>query len=125
MGTGEYKGGTVTYHSVGDNVSNTAKYYKYENGYFGDKAKKESIRHIYSNNIQSTAKDFYDKITYGGIEADIPNGNGMVTKLSDGTIVTWRNISSSDGSPAVDINIKYSKNSDGVKQQKIHFVKGD
>ena len=39
------------------------------------------------------------------------------------TIVSYRKVSSSDGTPAVDINIKKSKESGGVKQQKIHFVK--
>ncbi|MCF0106641.1 MAG: hypothetical protein HUJ53_07765 [Holdemanella sp.] len=42
---------------------------------------------------------------------------------SDGTIITYREVSSSDGSPAVDINIKKSTDSSGVKSQKIHFVK--
>lgn len=39
------------------------------------------------------------------------------------TIVSYRKVSSSDITPAVDINIKKSKESGGVKQQKIHFVK--
>ncbi len=38
------------------------------------------------------------------------NRKGTIAKLADGT-------------PAVDINIKNSKESGGVKQQKIHFVK--
>ena len=119
------KDGAISYHSVGENVLNTSKYYRYENGYFGYKAKRGIVCHIYSNNIESTAKDFYDKITYGGIETNLPNGKGKKTDMSDGTIITWRNTSSSDGTPAVDINIKYSKNSGGVKHQKIHFVKGE
>ena len=48
---------------------------------------------------------------------------GATTKMSDGTIITWRKVSSSDGSPAIDINIKYSNDSGGLKRQKIHFVK--
>ena len=48
----------------------------------------------------------------------------MKTTLSDGSVITWRNISHSDGSPAVDINVERSSDSDGIKQQKIHFVKG-
>lgn len=51
------------------------------------------------------------------------NGKGTIAKLADGTIVSYRKVSSSDGTPAVDINIKNSKESGGVKQQKIHFVK--
>lgn len=43
--------------------------------------------------------------------------------MSDGTIITYREVSSSDASPAVDINIKKSTNPSGVKSQKIHFIK--
>lgn len=52
------------------------------------------------------------------------NGKGTIAKLADGTIVSYRKVSSSDGTPAVDINIKNSKESGGVKQQKNTFCKG-
>lgn len=76
-----------------------------------------------------TAREFYDTIAYGGKETptfDSKTGeqNGFKTTLSDGSIITWRNVSHSDGSPAVDINIERSSNNGGIKQQKIHFVKG-
>ena len=51
------------------------------------------------------------------------NGKGTIAKLADGTIVSYRKVSSSDGTPAVDINIKKSKETGGVKQQKMYFVK--
>ncbi|MBO4604233.1 MAG: hypothetical protein J5657_02895, partial [Clostridiales bacterium] len=83
--------------------------------------------HIKSDNPSVTAKDFYDRIAHGGIENEIIDRNGNIkgakTKMADGTIVTWREISNSDGSPAVDINIKKSTDSGGLKFQKIHFVK--
>lgn len=44
--------------------------------------------------------------------------------MADGGVVTWRETSISDGSPAVDINIEHSSDSGGVKEQKIHFIKG-
>lgn len=53
----------------------------------------------------------------------LSNGKGKVTKMRDGSIISYRPISSSDGSPAIDINIRKSRNSGGIKQQKIHFVK--
>ena len=37
------------------------------------------------------------------------NGKGTIAKLADGPIVSYRIVSSSDGTPAVDINIKNSK----------------
>ena len=51
------------------------------------------------------------------------NGKGTIAKLADGTIVSYRKVSLSDVTPTVDINTKKSKESGGVKQQKIYFVK--
>lgn len=45
--------------------------------------------------------------------------------MSDGTIVSYRIKSVSDGTPVIEINIRRSKNSSGVKNQKIHFVMED
>lgn len=42
--------------------------------------------------------------------------------MSDGTVITMREVSSSDGSPAVDINISRGSGSGSIKGQKIHFV---
>lgn len=52
------------------------------------------------------------------------NGKGVYCKMRDGTIISYREISSSDGSPAVEINIKQSTDHADIKYQKIHFVKG-
>jgi len=42
--------------------------------------------------------------------------------MNDGTIITFRKISNSDGTPVVDINITSSNHTGGIKKQKIHFV---
>ena len=52
------------------------------------------------------------------------NGKGHYTKMKDGSILSYREVSSSDGTPAVEINIKKSTDHGGIKYQKIHFVKG-
>ena len=52
------------------------------------------------------------------------NGKGVYTKMKDGTILSYREVSSSDGTPAVEINVKESNDHGGIKYQKIHFVKG-
>ena len=52
------------------------------------------------------------------------NGHGFYTKMKDGSILSYRETSSSDGSPAVEINIKHSTDHGDVKYQKIHFTKG-
>lgn len=124
---GGFKGGTDSWQSVGDNLSDLKDNYDYRDGYFGDPSspKKPRVRHIESDDPVSTARDFYDRATQGGIEEPLPNGKGVKTTMSDGTVITMREVSSSDGSPAVDINISDSSDSGGIKGQKIHFVQGE
>ncbi len=55
---------------------------------------------------------------------EMNNGKGVYTKMKDGSILSYRQISTSDGSPAVEINIRGSTDHGTVKYQKIHFVKG-
>ena len=45
--------------------------------------------------------------------------------MADGTIVTMRKTSTSDGTPVVEINISGSNHTGGIQKQKIHFVQGD
>ena len=125
MGT-TYKGNSTYFRSVGQNVLITSSKYDYSNGFFGENSKhgKERTRNIASSDNLSTAKDFYDKIAFGGKE-QVVNDNMRITRMADGTVITMRKVSSSDGTPAVDINIKPSKHTGGVKGQKIHFVQED
>ena len=121
---GVYKGGARYYHNISENISTTSKFYDYSDGYFGKKSKKKDNwpRIIESSNPLETSKDFYDKIAYGGEEEPLKNGKGYKTSTEDGTIIVYRQISSSDGSPVVDIYIENSTNTGGIKRQKIHFV---
>ena len=123
MGT-VYKGNSAYYRSVGQNILPTASKYKYRNGRFGDSSPStgNKTRSISSSEPLKTAKDFYDKIAYGGLEKTYDGGNRKITQMADGTIITWRRISRSDGSPVVEINISSSSHTGGLKKQKIHFV---
>ena len=124
MGHG-YKNGTGHYHSITENLPSLSSEYDCNNGYFGEKGQgRKSVRNISSDNTMKTAKDFYDRASRGGIEHQMDNGKGVYTKMRDGTIISYREVSSSDGSPAVEINIHYSNNHGEIKTQKIHFVKG-
>ena len=40
-------------------------------------------------------------------------------------IISYRQVSKSDGTSVVEINIRYSTNAGGLKYQKIHFTEGD
>lgn len=124
MGLG-YKGDTGHHHSITENLSSLRANYKYSNGYFGDPGHGRSfVREIKSEDPVTTAKDFYDKAAHGGIEKEMDNGKGVTTKMKDGSILSYREVSSSDGSPAVEINIKHSNDHGDIKYQKIHFTKG-
>lgn len=124
MGSEEYKGGAAYHHSLSENVSNLKANYPYSNGYFGEKGQGRTFtRNISSDDPVATAKDFFDKAAYGGVVQQMSNGKGEIVKMKDGTIITHREISSSDGTPAVEINIASSTDPAGIKMQKIHFVK--
>ena len=122
MGSG-YKGNTKYFRSVGQNILPTSLKYDYNNGYFGNSSPStgNKTRNISSNNPIETAKDFYDHIANGGKEKIYDGGSRKITHMADGTIITWRITSHSDGTPVVEINIKGSSHTGGLKAQKIHF----
>lgn len=118
---GIYKGNAPRHYAITENVSSVAKDYLYHDGYFGVRGNGKQVRIIYSDDPAFTGKDFYDKIAYGGIEKDLENGKGKITKMADGTVITFRPTTKSDDNPGVDINIEYSSNHGKLKKQKIHF----
>jgi hypothetical protein len=89
-----------------------------DNGYYGTRSKPKDnyVRHLPGN--VKDAENFYENITKGYIkEVDIGNG-GKYRVMPDGSTITYRPVSSSDRTPAVDI-----KSSGGnIKPQKIHFI---
>jgi hypothetical protein len=123
MGT-YYKGNTPTYREILDNIDNIIKDYPLNNcGYFGEKGKAGNcqIRQIYCNDPIKEAQKFYNIVAFGGIETNLQNNMGVRTKLKDGTVITYREITSTKDSPAVEININKSNNHGNIKPQKIHF----
>lgn len=125
MGHG-YKGDTGHCHSITENLPSLKASFKYSNGYFGDPGQgRHFVRNISSDDPLATAKAFYDMIALGGKEKKMSNGKGFITVMSDESIISFREVSSSsDKSPAVEINIKYATDIGDIKYQKIHFVKG-
>lgn len=122
MGTG-YKGNSPTFRSVGENIESVSSKYHYHEGRFGVRgSKKNKVRHIASEKPLETAKDFYDKLAYGGKEDIYEKEKMKITRMADGTVITYRETSTSDGTPVVEINIDNSGNCGGVKSQKIHFI---
>jgi len=123
MGTG-YKGGADHHYSIAENLPTLQANYPYSDGYFGVHGQGRSFtRNIISSDPATEAKNFFDDAAYGGIIKEMSNGKGETVKMKDGSIISYREVSTSDGSPAVEINIKNKDASGGIKKQKIHFVK--
>lgn len=117
-----------------NNTPGFKRAFGYSNGLFGVKSLRKDagndVRNVVSSSPVRTAKYFYGTISHGGKEEirSISNRHGKgelrISTMPDGTVLTYRRYSSSDGSPVVEINIKRSTNSGGVVSQKIHFIKG-
>ena len=88
-------------------------------GYFGQKGKNSRV--IASSDPIATSKDFYQRISQGGIERPLANGHGTMTVFPDGTRIVYRVITSTKGSPAVDITVVGPS---AISSQKIHFILG-
>lgn len=125
MGT-TYKGNSKYFRSIGQNILLASQKYDYHNGFFGENSEHGNIhtRNITAVSSIIAATDFYNKIAFGGIE-QIVSDNLAITRMADGTVITMRKVSGSDGSPVVDINISSSTHTGGIKNQKIHFVQED
>lgn len=86
-------------------------------GYFGSRgySQSSSIRHLPGG--KEEAKKFFDDITAGFIEERWA-GKTLIREMPDGTYITYRVTSSSDGIPAIDI-----RGGKMYKEQKIHFMR--
>lgn len=117
-----YVGRKQQYRSLDQNLSATITVYPTENGYFGIKGSSWGIREIHSRNHEATAKDFFNRIAKGGILDLKTIKGGIVSRLKDGSVVSYRKITSSNNSPAVEIRFRKLSSRYGINDQKIHFV---
>ena len=82
---------------------------------------RSSTRQLYSDDPAATARFFFDTLGRGGALRRIDRG--YIRTFDDGTHVTYRPVSGSDGSPAIQITVR-NPNSPLARYQKIHFMKG-
>lgn len=138
MGAGKGKDYGNTKNKVSkfaENLANLIEDYVLDGlGFFGEKAN-DTVRRISSSDPLATMQDFVKKATEGAEIKELSNGKGYIAKFSDGFQIIYREKSSSDGSPALEIwtNIK-SRNASStveieisgqkfkIRYQKIHFV---
>lgn len=105
-----------------DNIPKTTQAFPLTpDGLFGTLGYNSGIRHIASVDPVATSTRFYGLLSEGG-EVLRQSEKIVVKRMGDDAFVTWRLVSSSDGSPAVDINM--SRVVGGiVRTHKIHFTK--
>ena len=125
MGTGHsgnYSGtkgasNSATKSNIAENAKAlAAKYGLTTHGYFGTKGK--NCRIITTGTPVATSTQFYQQIGKGGTTIPLSNGKGTMTVLGDGTRIVHRIVTSTPGSPAVEISISGSPL---IQDQKIHF----
>lgn len=105
----------------------TSEFTLQPNGYFGEPGQSKNnvrVRNITCSDVDVTSQMFYSlaceqAVSIGDIRGNGGEHKGYLARMRDGTIISYRWSSSSDGSPAVDINIQ---STGSVKRQKIHFV---
>ena len=90
-----------------------------EYGNFGKPGK--NCRVIKCEDPVSESSEFYEIIGQGGEVRTIPGREGTITKLDDRSQITYRVITTTEDSPAVEINVK--KVDTNINGQKIHFIK--
>lgn len=120
--TVHYVGRKQQYHSFEDNINDIKASYTLSNGFFGAKGKSRRVREIHSKDHEKAAKDFFNTIAKGGILDLKTIPGGVISRLKDGTVVSYRKITSSPNSPAVEIRFRSVDSKCGIKDQKIHFV---
>lgn len=108
--------------SVASNLKDLKSMYPIsDSGYFGKASSKGNVRFIKSDNPQADAQKFFSVLAKDGKLTGAKKAGVTVVKFKDGTVVTYRIKSHSDGSPVVSITLSSTQN--GVKSnQKIHFV---
>jgi hypothetical protein len=119
-----YNSFSSIYNSVisSDNTSSSSSATRYpanEDGYFGNKGQSSSSKVRNMNGGDKAAQDFFNEKTQGYVSEKLIENipGGKVRLLPDGTNITYRPSSSSDGTPAVSIN-----GGTTYKPQKIHFI---
>lgn len=119
---------------TGNLTADFKKEYDFKDGFFGVPGQSDRgnanavVRNIYSEDNEGAARDFYQRLSEGGVETPLPTdkdgtSHGVRKRMSDGYWIVYREQSKSDGTPVVQISI-IGKDKDGqIKKQKIHFVK--
>jgi hypothetical protein len=120
MGGGTGGGYSTPSGGLSSNIKSLAVKYPLDSeGKFGKPGKGKGTRRVASNDPESTGKEFFDKLSIGSKVKNLEEGKGKIGIFPDGSTVVYRPVSTSDGSPAMNLVMKGSSGPD----YKIHFVK--
>lgn len=106
--------------SIQDNIKILEKLFPIdENHEFGilGKSKKKGIRNIISTDQYSAAETFWTVLSHGAKIALLENNKGLKATFSDTSIATYRVITSTPDSPAIQFS------GPNLPLVKIHFIK--
>lgn len=120
-----FVGRKQVFRSLEQNLGSVFQVYPIKDGFFGEKGLSKGVRVIYSMDPEKSAKDFFNRIGKGGILDLKTLAGGVLSRMKDGTIISYRKITSTVGSPAVEIRFENKKPKFGIEDQKIHFVKAN
>jgi hypothetical protein len=106
-------------HGFAENVGNLKDAFGYPDDLDWKLKKGKKLASVEAEDPIAAATMFAG-IASEGFVSETPRDNGYIRKMDDGAIVVLRVTTSSDGSPAVDLNIVGESHI-----RKIHFYKGD
>ena len=112
-------------HDLSENLPRVISNYNYSNGYFGELGDKPRVRVIRCRDPIKDSNIFFKLISAGGKISEYDNGNRLQVDMADGSVITYRVITSTPNSPAVEISLRKCNKKDklnGLKDQKIHFI---
>lgn len=117
-----YVGRKQQYRSLQDNIPSVSEKFPIENGFFGTKGSSRGVRAIYVRNHEAVAKEFFNEIAKGGKLDLTTMPGGVISRMKDGTFISYRKVTSTSNSPAVEIRFRKMSEKYGIRDQKIHFV---
>lgn len=106
--------------NIRDNIAKLAQTYPLTaSGYFGVIGSSSRVRVITSNDQYKEVQEFWNMLSKGGKMSYLPNKMGLKVEFQGKDYATYRVITKTPNSPAIEITVVGKSK---VKTQKIHFI---
>ena len=104
--------------SYAQNLANTAQHFEMNpDGTFGKPGSGANVNVIESDSPMHSAMNFFSEMSEGGQMKYLSNHHGIQSSLMDGSDIVFRPYPKSEGSPAVEVRIRFES-----RIHKIHFI---